>query len=228
MGEWTDHPRGWRHVTFARMNRFLRSDIASMEQRFRAAFVNSLSGFKSASVIGTCDAERATNLCIVSSVVHVGSNPPLMGFIMRPPSVPRDTYENILETGCFTINHVATEWVGQAHQTSARYPRKESEFDATGLTPYWVEDFGAPAVEESRLRMGLGLVKDLPIEVNGTRLIVGEIVWTEVPSDAVKADGYVDIEALGTTTISGLDSYHSTERLNRYAYAKPDRETRPL
>lgn len=210
------------------MKRFLRSDIDAMEQRFRAAFVNSLSGFKSASVIGTSDRQGATNLCIVSSVVHVGSNPPLMGFIMRPPSVPRDTYENILQTGCFTINHVGTEWIAQAHQTSARYPREVSEFEATGLTPRWVEDFAAPALHESRLRMGLRLVSDLPIEANGTRFIIGEIVWTELPNEAVQTDGFVDIETLGTATISGLDSYHSTTRLSRYAYAKPGKTTHPL
>lgn len=210
------------------MKRFHRTDLDAMEQRFRAAFVNSLSGFKSASIIGTCDSRRNTNLCIVSSVVHIGSNPPLMGFVMRPPSVPRDTYENILQTGCFTINHVGVEWIGQAHQTSARYPREVSEFDATGLSPEWVDDFEAPAVKESRLRMGLRLVNDLPIELNGTRLIIGEILWTDVPKEVVQPDGYVDIEALGTATVSGLDSYHSTGRLSRYAYAKPDKGPRTI
>ncbi len=210
------------------MKRFLRNDLDAMPQRYRAAFVNSLSGFKSASVIGTCDLRENTNLCIVSSVVHIGSNPPLMGFVMRPPSVTRDTYENLIQTGHFTINHVAIEWVAQAHQTSARYPRELSEFEATGFTPEWVEGFAAPAVKESRLRMGLRLVNDMPIEQNGTRLIIGEIAWTDVPKEVVLEDGYVDIEAIGTATISGLDSYHTTQRLSRYAYAKPDKGAQPL
>lgn len=34
-------------------------------------------------------------------------------------------------------------------------------------------------------------------------------------------DGYVDIESLDLVTISGLDSYHSTQRLHRLSYAKP-------
>ncbi|MGF1564866.1 MAG: flavin reductase family protein [Flavobacteriales bacterium] len=210
------------------MKRFTRTDLDAMPQRYRAAFVNSLSGFKSASVIGTCDQRQRTNLCIVSSVVHIGSNPPLMAFVMRPPSVPRDTYENIMLTRSFTINHVSTQWVAQAHQTSARYAQGESEFVATGLTPLWVDDFEAPAVAESPLRMGLRLVNDLPIELNGTRLIIGEVVWTDVPLTAITADGYLDIETIGTATISGLDSYHRTERLARYAYAKPDQDLKTL
>ncbi len=39
---------------------------------------------------------------------------------------------------------------------------------------------------------------------------------------AVKADGNIDIEALNTTAVSGLDSYHVTERLARLSYAKAD------
>jgi hypothetical protein len=76
--------------------------------------------------------------------------------------------------------------------------------------------------------MGLRLVNDLPIELNGTRLIIGEVVWTDVPLTAITADGYLDIEAIGTATISGLDSYHRTERLARYAYAKPDQDLKTL
>ncbi len=32
----------------------------------------------------------------------------------------------------------------------------------------------------------------------------------------------IDIEALKTVSISGLDSYHLTTRLSRLSYAKPD------
>ena len=41
-----------------------------------------------------------------SSVTHVGSNPPILGFICRPTTVTRDTYTNIKETGFYTINHI--------------------------------------------------------------------------------------------------------------------------
>ena len=69
-----------------------------MEVRKRAAFINSLTGFKSASLIGTIDNNKKTNLSIFSSVFHLGSNPALVGFINRPDSVERHTLENILQT----------------------------------------------------------------------------------------------------------------------------------
>lgn len=77
-----------------------------MNDRDRARFVNCLSGFKSANVIGTRDRHQQNNLAMISSVVHLGSNPPLLGFVMRPQSVTRHTRENIEESGVYTINQV--------------------------------------------------------------------------------------------------------------------------
>ena len=74
---------------------FTSKDILEMETRFRAAFINSLSGFKSASLIGSVDKDGNTNLAIFSSVVHLGSNPALIAFINRPDSTSRHTLENI-------------------------------------------------------------------------------------------------------------------------------------
>ena len=54
--------------------------IAMMEPKTRARFINSLSGFKSANLIGTTDKAGNENLAIVSSVFHLGAHPPLMWY----------------------------------------------------------------------------------------------------------------------------------------------------
>ena len=115
--------------------------IASMENRARAAFVNSLSGFKSANLIGTSDGQGATNLAIMSSLTHLGSHPPLFSLVIRPGGDERHTLRNILGTGAFSVNHVTADMIEQAHQTAARYAPDESEFEATGLNPVWQEGF---------------------------------------------------------------------------------------
>ncbi|WP_286822678.1 flavin reductase family protein, partial [Idiomarina sp. UBA1919] len=197
------------------MKTYKQQDLAKMNDRDRARFVNCLSGFKSANVIGTRDRHQQNNLAIVSSVVHLGSNPPLLGFVMRPQSVSRHTWENIEESGVYTINQVNESFFRQAHQTSARYPRETSEFEACGLTPEFVDGFHAPYVAESSLRIGMQQVEIIPIQHNDTALIVGEVRWVEVKEEAVKGDGFIDIESLGAMTISGLDGYHSTQRAAR-------------
>ncbi len=197
-------------------------DILQLESRTRAAFINSLSGFKSASLIGSLDKDGNTNLAIFSSVVHLGSNPALIGFINRPDSTSRHTLENILATNCFTINHVNKTIYKQAHQTSARYAKNISEFDATGLTPEFGKIVVAPYVKESNIKYGLELVDKHELKINGTILIIGKVVEIFLPENCLLAHGAIDIERAETITISGLDHYHATHSLARLSYAKPD------
>ncbi len=200
---------------------FSDNDILQMETRARAVFVNCLSGFKSASMIGSIDNNGNTNLAIFSSVVHIGSNPPLIGFINRPDTVGRHTLENILATNCFTINHIHTGIYKQAHQTSARYEKHISEFDAVGLTPEFTETIKAPYVKESIIKYGLAFAEKHELKINGTILIIGKVVEVIIPENCLLLDGAIDIEMAETVAISGLDSYHTTSKLARLSYAKP-------
>ncbi|HRG01317.1 MAG TPA: flavin reductase [Bacteroidia bacterium] len=199
-------------------------DLMGLEQRYRAAFVNSLSGFKSVALIGTADSKRQTNLAIFNSLVHIGANPPYIGFISRPDSVDRHTLANIIETGYYTINHINEAIYKQAHQTSARYPKDISEFDATHLTPDYKLGFKAPFVKESYIQMGVQFKERINITTNNTVLVIGQINQVYFPNDCLCSDGFLDIEKAKSITCSGLDSYHKTERLARLTYAKADRD----
>ena len=126
----------------------LQQDIREMEQRYRATFINSLGGFKSVCMIGTKNNLHQTNLAVFNSVVHIGANPPLIGFVARPAVTERHTLENLLETGFYTINHITPAIYKQAHQSSARYDRQVSEFGAVSLETEYQNDFAAPFVKE--------------------------------------------------------------------------------
>ena len=203
-------------------------DLNKMEARKRARLVNSLAGFKSANLIGTRDNDGKENLSVVSSVIHMGSNPPLLAFVSRPATTRRDTLDNIMQNGLFTINAISADFVTQAHQTSARYPQQTSEFEVVGLTPYYQDDFPCPFVLESALRIGLRLKEHIPIASNNTEMVIGEVVTIAAPERAMMPDGYLDIESLDLVTISGLDSYHVTQRVHRLSYAKPGQALFPL
>ena len=202
--------------------------ITAMQTRTRAAFINSLSGVKSANLIGTADRSGHTNLAIMSSVVHLGSNPPLMALIIRPGGEERHTLANLLDTGCFSINHVTEPLVAAAHQTAARYDQEISEFDATGLTPQWLEGFHAPLVLEARVKLAMRLREHQELQVNRTHLVIGEVVMADIPEESVLEDGSVDLGRCGTVALTGLDTYHRPVPLKRMAYAKPDLPPREL
>ena len=198
-------------------------EVLQLEKLERAALINSITGFKSLNLIGTMNKNGQTNLAVFNSVIHLGANPPLMGMIIRPDSVERHTLSNIEETGFFTVNHVNINVYKQAHQTSARYPGDQSEFDACGLTSSYKNQFSAPYVKESSIQIGLSFAEKINIAINGTIMVIGEIKQLYFPKDAWCVDGYVDIEKAGTIACTGLDSYHVTKRIARLTYAKPDR-----
>jgi flavin reductase (DIM6/NTAB) family NADH-FMN oxidoreductase RutF len=196
-------------------------EIMEIEQRKRAQLINSISGFRSTALIGSIDEAGQTNVAIFSSIVHIGSNPPLLSFIMRPDSVERHTLSNITSTGYYTINHIHKNIYKQAHQTSARYPKLVSEFDATGLTPEYKNEFIAPFVKESHIQIAMEFKERVTIEINQTSMVIGEIKAVYFPSNCLELDGFINLEKAGTITSAGLDSYHTTQVLQRLEYAKP-------
>ena len=199
-----------------------------MDKRYRVHFINSLSGYKSANLVGTQDADGNTNVSIVSSVFHLGADPALMGMIIRPRSVPRHTFDNLKQLGCYTINQVSEQFYQQAHQTSARYEKHQSEFEVLGLEPEYLEGFAAPFVKQSQLKIGLKLVETQTLAVNDTELVIGEVENIQVAEHAIHQDGFIDLSRLNSVAINGLDGYCSGELMNRLSYAKPDKPTTKL
>lgn len=204
------------------MKHFTLQDILDAEQGFRRDFINCLSGYKSLNLIGTFNQEtKVTNVAPFSQVFHIGANPPLVGVLFRPHSVERHTLENILQNKCFTLNHVTASFYKAAHQCSARW--KNSEFEATGLKEEYKDDFKAPYVSDSPLKIGCSLADHITLPINDTVLIIGKIEHVYVEEKALGEDGFIDLEKLGTVASSGIDAYHVGKRLGRLAYAKPDK-----
>ena len=104
---------------------FSREDILESEKLYRTKLINSLAGIRQIALIGTKSNSGLENLAIFNSIIHLGAHPPLFGFISRPDSVERDTLRNIKETGSYTFNYMDKNWMKEAHQTSARYPKDQ-------------------------------------------------------------------------------------------------------
>lgn len=200
-----------------------KEDILKMESRIkRLNIINSITGIKPANLIGTVSNAGETNLGIFSSMVHLGSDPAILGFILRPSGeVRRHTYENILETGEYTINHVHHSNIEQAHYTSAKFSKEISEFDKCEFTDEYIANFKAPFVKESVIKIGMKYVESLPIKINGTTLVIGEIEHIIMPDGVVDEQGQVDLETAGTAGISGLNSYYAIEKIAEFPFARP-------
>ncbi|NVK50768.1 MAG: flavin reductase [Cyclobacteriaceae bacterium] len=208
------------------MRHFSKSDILESDSFFRRNLINCLSGYKSLNLIGTKSSSEISNLAPFSQVFHIGATPPLVGVLFRPHTVKRDTLENILETGSFTLNQVSPSFYKQAHWTSARW--EGSEFEKTGLEELYREGFFAPFVKSSPLQLGCSLVETQTLKVNQTILLIGSIEHIFVEEKGLRTDGSLDLNLLETVTVSGLDEYHVGKKLARLSYAKPDREVEEI
>ncbi len=204
------------------MKSFYSTDFENFDQRYRSTLFNSISGFKSLNIVGSCSELGISNLGLFNSIFHIGANPFLLGFIVRPEGPEHDTLKNIRKTNQYTFNLVSEDIYVNAHQTSARYPSGVSEFDPCGLSE-WVSDSGfKPYVNESPIRIGLEVREIIPIELNGTKIVIGEVKEFHCENeDVLQIDGFIDLEKAKIMTCVGLDAYYLPNLLSRLPYAKP-------
>lgn len=195
------------------------TDLAQLEQRKRATFINSLAGVKPAVLVGTADKEGHHNLAVFNSLIHIGANPPLYGLVFRPDTVRRDTLHNILTQQVYTLNYLPSAMANQAHQTSAKYAHAESEFEAVGLSEYFVESCNAPFVKEACVKIGMKLEQKIEIPINGTQLIIGSIQYIELNAGLQDDSGFVNLS--GVLSCAGLDAYYHPTLIKRLSYAQP-------
>lgn len=201
---------------------FTNSELNALDQSHRRNLLNLVSGIKSAHLIGTYNKEGVANLGVFNSVVHIGANPLLLGFVQRPLTVERQTYSNIKNHGFYSLNAISKGIYEQAHQCSAKYEDGVSEFTATKLTEKNVAGINAPFVAESPIQMGLRFVEELPIKSNGCVLVVGQVehLWVDDAKLKMTEDGFISLADLDIVGIGGLDSYFETTLLQRMPFAR--------
>ena len=209
----------------SKKNVYRTEDFSEMEQRFRAQLINSMPGIKALNLVGTRGEDGIENLAVFNSIFHVGANPPYIGMVIRPDSVDRHTWQNIQSTGSYTLNSVGEEIYRQAHQTSARYERGVSEFDAVALYSQYRDGILAPFVAESAIKIGLELQEFHRVECNGTLIVIGKVVYVEIEDALITNDGSVDLVKAKSVASIGVDGYVGVNWLSRLSYAKPDQET---
>jgi flavin reductase (DIM6/NTAB) family NADH-FMN oxidoreductase RutF len=204
------------------MKHISKEDISQMEKVERLNLINSCTGYKSANLIATKSADGNSNVAIFSSVTHLGSNPALIGFIMRPITVPRDTYQNIKETGFFTVNHITADMIADAHHTSANYEIGISEFDKTNLEEEYKKDITIPFVKGSPVQLYCKYVNEYYIKENDTIHIIASIENLFFEEELEHKDGWLQIEKGNVVALNGLDGYCLPKLIDRFQYARKE------
>ena len=196
------------------------AEIGEYDRFRRMHLCNCLTGYKSPLLVGSISETGVQNLAIFSNVFHIGADPSMIGMIARPTSIPRDTVANIKCSKAYTLNHIPIANYEKGHLTSAKYPAEISEFEALNLKSSFIENFKAPFYADSPLKIGLSLSSMTSIPENDSLLIIGKVELIEVEEKTLLVTGHLDFSKLQTVASTGLDTYYSTEFIDRLPYAK--------
>lgn len=199
---------------------FDKKTIENLEHLNKINLINSAVGYKSANLIGTKSKEGVSNLAIFNSVIHVGSDPAIYGFVLRPTTVRRNTYDNIKETGVFTLNPVFEEKISDAHHTSAKYPKEISEFDKTSFEEEYKDNWDAPFVKNAPLQIAMKFLEEVPIKANGTILILATVEKIHIRKELVSEDHFINLSKGKIAAIIGLDGYTVPQKIKRLPYQR--------
>ena len=209
------------------MKKISAQQVKDLPKIHRLNLVNSCTGYKSANLIATKSKSGVENVAIFSSVTHLGSDPALVGFILRPATVPRDTYKNLKETGYFTINHITSNMISDAHHTAANYDETISEFDKTNLEPEYFEGIETPFVKGSPVRLLCKYLNEYEIKENGVIHIIAAIETIFHDENLVEGKEYfLQLDKANVVAVNGLDGYCLPKLINRFQYARVDVETK--
>ena len=209
------------------MKKISAQQVKDLPKIHRLNLVNSCTGYKSANLIATKSKEGIENVAIFSSVTHLGSDPALVGFILRPATVPRDTYKNLKETGYFTINHITSNMISDAHHTAANYDETISEFDKTNLEPEYFEGIETPFVKGSPVRLLCKYLNEYEIKENGVIHIIAAIETIFHDENLVEGKEYfLQLDKANVVAVNGLDGYCLPKLIDRFQYARVDVETK--
>ncbi|MCX8113025.1 MAG: flavin reductase family protein [Bacteroidia bacterium] len=189
-------------------------DLERADRGWRINFINCLIGVKNLHVLITRNTNRTYNAAIFNSGLHLGSSPPFVGFLLRPTTVPRHTYENLRLYPFATLNAVSEGFYKKAHQTHLKLPYGESELDLFGLALDEGIDEDIPYLTESPLRARLRLVEEHLLTMNQTRLLVFAVETVHIAIEP-DSDGFFRLDDLHLVAGSGCDAYWQVKYLSR-------------
>jgi flavin reductase (DIM6/NTAB) family NADH-FMN oxidoreductase RutF len=145
------------------------------------------------------------------------ANPPTILFCPMIRSVnnqPKDTLQNIRETGEFVVNIVSGELVEKMNLTSVEAPCEVNEFDYAGLTPAPSCEVTPPRVAESPIHFEckLNQIVEISQEPGGGSVVIGTVVHMHIDERLLIGEDKIDLVKLNPIgRLAGNSYVHVTD-----------------
>jgi hypothetical protein len=121
----------------------------------------------------------------------------------------------------FTINHIHSSFVENAHYTSLNFKHDQSEFDYCNLESFYIDNYSAPFVKESKVKIGLKLNEIIPIKSNGCKFIIGEVEHILI-DDSIHLinEGSINLDESNSVGVGGLNSYYTMNKITELPFPR--------
>jgi flavin reductase (DIM6/NTAB) family NADH-FMN oxidoreductase RutF len=165
-------------------------------------------------LITSMDKDGQLNAAPFSAYNYLCTDPPIVGVGIASRSgdaaVPKDTAQNIADTGEFVVNVVTEDIAQQMNICSIDFPQGESELDASSLTTAPSHTVRVPRIAEAHAALECRIHST--IDFGNARIVLGRVVATFVEDQFVDPAGpYIkaeDLHAIGR--MNGLGNYVRT------------------
>lgn len=173
--------------------------------------------------ISTVDAAGRVNLAPYSFFNAISDNPHMVAF---SSDGAKDSLSFLRETGEFVCSLATWDTREAMNVSSAPWPRGESEFARTGLTPAPSRLVRAPRVAESPAALECKLVREVeltPLDGAATfHLVIGQVVGVHI-DDRFLNDGILDTAAMRPIARAGYGDYFVCTPQTRFRMVRPEK-----
>lgn len=157
--------------------------------------------------VSTINKEGRPNLAPYSFFNVVSADPPVLVFspgVRSTDRLPKDTYNNVAETGEFVVNLVTEELGPAMNLTAQELPPEINEFELAGVTTAPSVRVKPPRVAESPINFECKVDDIITIGANpgGGFLVLGRVLVMHLRDDLLVGEDKID-----------LDRYHPVGRL---------------
>ena len=199
-------------------------DAASLRGRALYRLMTSLIVPRPIAWVGTRSNSGQDNLAPFSFFMGVTSKPPSLAISVARAGRDqlKDTAQNILSTGDFTVSIPSVEHIERVARTAARW--SGSEFAAAGLTPVSGRFVQAPFPAEARATAECRLIHQH--DLGTAHLLVGEILGFHLDDDIViEADGRLLADSVALDPLARLGGLDYAGLGGRLQQAVPEADS---
>lgn len=165
-------------------------------------------------LVSTVSKNGVGNLAPYGHLTIGGASPPSICICAMTDinDKPKDTFQNIMDTGEFVLNVCTRDFIGRANECSRAHEEGEDELDIYGFTPMPSVLVKPVRVQESPVQMECKLFDTFshgsgPLS---SHYIIGEIMMFHVLEDLISIDGLVDPQKLQFIGRLGMDWFCET------------------